>query len=234
MATDAERLAGAEVLAARLLALDRDDQLMLSRGDVAGIDALHTALPERFELVEGVDVMRDELAIDLDPNRIQPRGLSLGEGDEDGDLRVRREEKPLLEAAELRGDAQDVRLYLLDLLVEALHLLPRDLLGDTRRSDEPARQGDDRGPGDRAAGRDRAATRLRPAVVSRRHGSEGRTRFNRIGHGGPPRLRFPEPVRPTRSPQSVTWLTAREAQDAGRCADFRCGLATLDGPVAPS
>ena len=39
---------------------------MIAGRDVAGVDPLHTALPQGFQLLEAVDVMRHELAVDLD------------------------------------------------------------------------------------------------------------------------------------------------------------------------
>ena len=89
----------AEVPAARLLSGDRDLEPVLARRNVPGVDPLHAALLQGFELLEAVDVMRDELAVDLDLHRIEPEGLAFGEGDEDGDLRIGRIEQLLLETA---------------------------------------------------------------------------------------------------------------------------------------
>ena len=92
-------------------------------GDVAGVDPLHAALLQGFELLEAVDAVRDGLAVDLDLHRVQAQRVALGERDEHGQVRVRGIEEPLLQARELGGDAQDVGLDLLHLLVEAFHLL---------------------------------------------------------------------------------------------------------------
>ena len=70
--------------------------------------------------------MRDPLAVDLDLHRIEAKGLPFRERNEDGDLGVGRIEQLLLEATELRSDAEDVRFDLLNLLVQALYLLLRD------------------------------------------------------------------------------------------------------------
>jgi hypothetical protein len=60
------------VLAAGQLAGDRHLEPMLSGADVTGVDPLHAPLLQSFELFEAVDVMRSELAVDLDAHRVEP------------------------------------------------------------------------------------------------------------------------------------------------------------------
>ncbi|MBW1686698.1 MAG: hypothetical protein JRS35_16735 [Deltaproteobacteria bacterium] len=95
--------------------------------------------------------MRNELAVDLDLHRVEPESLALGKGDEEGNLGVGRIEQLFLEMTELRSNAQDVRFDLLDLLVQALHLLLGDGSCDARSAAKPAQQGEEHGPDERAA-----------------------------------------------------------------------------------
>ena len=57
---EAEALGPAEVPAAGQLAGNRDLELMFARGNVAGVDPLHASLLQGLQLLEAVDVMRDE------------------------------------------------------------------------------------------------------------------------------------------------------------------------------
>jgi hypothetical protein len=57
------------------LADDGDLQIMLAGADIAGIDALHPPLLQGFELLEGVEVMGDRLAVQLDLDRIETEGF---------------------------------------------------------------------------------------------------------------------------------------------------------------
>ena len=52
---------------------DRHVDLVVAGGDVADVDALHTAFAQRVELLEAVDVVRGELAVDVDLNRVEAR-----------------------------------------------------------------------------------------------------------------------------------------------------------------
>src|SRR6267378_7510495 len=113
----------AEVRAALKLAVDKHVQLVIPGRHVADVDPLHAALAQGLELLEAVDVVRRELAVDLEPHGVEPHRVVLGQRDEDRDLRPRRIQQLLLQLAQLRRDPEDVRLDLLDLLVEALHLL---------------------------------------------------------------------------------------------------------------
>jgi hypothetical protein len=162
-------------LAARQLSGHRDLELMLAGRDVPGVDPLDAPLLEGIQLLEAVDVMRDGFSVDLDPHRVEPEALSLCQGDEEGELGVGRIEEFLLEAAQLRGDAQDVGLDLLDLLVQALHLLLGDLAGDgscdARRAADPDQQGENDGPENPAGTRDPTAI-LPPAAPRARHNPE--------------------------------------------------------------
>src|SRR5262245_31420769 len=134
---------------------------MLARGDIPSVDPLHASLLQGLQLLEAVDVARDQLAVDLDLHRVEPELLAVGERDEDGDLRVGRIEELLLEAIELGRDAEDVRLDLLDLLVQALHLLLGALPGEARGAAEAGEQRGDESPGQAAAVRQGAAARVR-------------------------------------------------------------------------
>ena len=91
----------AEVSAARSLPGHRDLEPMLAGRKVSGVDPLHASLLQGLELLEVVDVMRDELAVDLDLHRVEPEGLAFGEGDEDGDLGIGRIEQPFFETTQL-------------------------------------------------------------------------------------------------------------------------------------
>ena len=75
-----QRLNPIEVVARSLLA------------DVARVQALDSALAERFDLHVGVDVIRDRFAVDPDARRIDFDVLVVRDLDEDGHLRARRME----------------------------------------------------------------------------------------------------------------------------------------------
>ena len=47
---------------------------------------LHAAFAQGLELFEAVDVVRDELAVDLEPNGVEPHRVVLGHRDEDRNL----------------------------------------------------------------------------------------------------------------------------------------------------
>src|SRR5262245_31117738 len=95
---EGEALAPDDVAAAGPLPGDGDLEPMVAGRDVARVDALNPSPLQRLQLLEAVDVLRDELAVDLDLHRVEPELLALGDRDEDGDLRVGRIEELLLEA----------------------------------------------------------------------------------------------------------------------------------------
>ena len=84
------------------LAGDRDFDLVLAGRHVAGVDPLHAALLQRFELLEAVDAVRDGLAVDLDLHRVQAQRVALGERDEHREMRVRGIQQPLFQALRAR------------------------------------------------------------------------------------------------------------------------------------
>ena len=117
-----ERLGLAEILAARALAVDRHLDLVRAGRNVAGVDPLHAAVLQRFELLEAVDVVRRELAVDVDLHGVEAKRVAFRDRDENREMRVRRIQQLLFEAAQLRRDAEHVGFDLLHLLVEAAHL----------------------------------------------------------------------------------------------------------------
>ena len=90
------------VLAAFELADDGDFELMRAGRNVAGVDPLHAALLQRFEFLEAVDVVRDQLAVDLDLHRVESHRIALRERDEQRNLRVRGIQQLLLEPTAAR------------------------------------------------------------------------------------------------------------------------------------
>src|SRR6185369_10257754 len=113
----------AEVGAAFKLAVNNHVELVLTGRYVADVDPLHATLSQGLELFEVVDVMRDELAIDLDSYGVEAHLVALGNGDEDRNLCPRRVQQLFLELVQFRRDGEDVRLDLLYLFVESPHLL---------------------------------------------------------------------------------------------------------------
>jgi hypothetical protein len=103
-------------------------------------------LSDWLELLEAVDVMRRELAIDLDLHGIQSEGVLWSQRHEQRDLRTRRVQQPLLECAELRRDAQDIRLDLLYLPVEALHVTAGKFVGSQACRDSEYEPEQEQGP----------------------------------------------------------------------------------------
>ena len=77
----------AEVCAALKLAVDKHLELVIPGRHVADVDPLHAALAQGLELFEAVDVVRDELAVDLEPHGVEAHLVALGQRDEDRDLR---------------------------------------------------------------------------------------------------------------------------------------------------
>ncbi len=154
---DTEALGRADLFASAQLAGNENIELMFASGNVAGVDPLHTALLQRFELLEAVDVMRNRNAIDLELHRIEAKAFSLRERHEDGDLGVGWIEKLLLETVELRSNAKYIRFDLLNLLVQALHLLLRDGFRSGGSGVDTAHQGECNQAGDSATERNRGA-----------------------------------------------------------------------------
>ncbi len=77
----------AEVRAALKLAVDKHLELVIPGRHVADVDPLHAALAQGLELFEAVDVVRNELAVDLEPHGVEAHLVALGQRDEDRDLR---------------------------------------------------------------------------------------------------------------------------------------------------
>jgi hypothetical protein len=72
--------------------------------------------------------MGNRRAVQLDLDRVETEGLAAGQGYEYRDLRIGRIQQLLFELIQFRRDAQDIALDLLNLLVQALYLLPGDFL----------------------------------------------------------------------------------------------------------
>src|SRR5262249_5545083 len=77
----------AEVRAALKLAIDKYVQLVITGRNVADVDPLYAALAQGRELFGAVDVVRNELAVDLEPHGVEAQRVALGQLDEDRDLR---------------------------------------------------------------------------------------------------------------------------------------------------
>src|SRR5690242_14909886 len=77
----------AEVRAALKLSVDKHVQLVIPGRHVANVDSLHAALAQGLELFGTVDVVRNELAVDLEPHGVEAHRVALGQLDEDRDLR---------------------------------------------------------------------------------------------------------------------------------------------------
>ena len=77
----------AEVRAALKLAVNKHVELVIPGRHVADVDPLHAALAQGLELFDAVDVVRNELAVDLEPHGVEAHLVALGERDEDRDLR---------------------------------------------------------------------------------------------------------------------------------------------------
>jgi hypothetical protein len=103
-------------------------QIMFTGSDIAGIDALHPSLLQGFEFLEGVKVMGDRLAAQLDLDRVETEGFAAGQRYEYRDLRVGRIEQLLFKLIQFRGNGQHIALDFLNLFIQALDLLPGDFL----------------------------------------------------------------------------------------------------------
>src|SRR6185295_3745806 len=57
------------------LAVDCDHDLVGTGRDVAGVYALHASALQRIEFLEAVDVVRRELAVDVDPHGVESKLL---------------------------------------------------------------------------------------------------------------------------------------------------------------
>ena len=148
------------------LAVDLHVDLVLAGRQVADVESLHAAAAQRVEFLEAVDVVRDELAVDLHPDRVDTRRILGRERDEHRHLRVGRVQQFFLEPAEFGGDLEDVGLDLLDLFVEALHLLTIGALGAARRvaEQEQQREQQHQAEHDRPDGRMPSRLRIEPCV----------------------------------------------------------------------
>ena len=60
---------------------------MVSRGHIADIDPLHATLAQCLKFLGAIDVVRNQLTVDLEPNCIQAQLVAFGQCDEDRDLR---------------------------------------------------------------------------------------------------------------------------------------------------
>src|SRR5260370_10929288 len=76
----------AEVRAALQLAVAKHVQLVIPGRHVADVDPLHAAFAQGLELFRAVDVVRNELAVDLEPHAVQAHRVAFGQRDEDRDL----------------------------------------------------------------------------------------------------------------------------------------------------
>ena len=62
---------------------------MISGENVSGIDLLHPSPFQSIEFFEGVEVLGDGFAFDLDFHRVETEGFPWIQGDENGHLGVR-------------------------------------------------------------------------------------------------------------------------------------------------
>ncbi len=83
--------------------------------DVARVGTLNTTFMQSLEFLEAIDVVRGQLAVDLDLYGIEAEVLVVGHGHENRDLRIRRKKQLLFEITEFRGDVENVGLDFLDL-----------------------------------------------------------------------------------------------------------------------
>jgi hypothetical protein len=104
-------------------------QFVLPGLDIAGEEALYPAPAQGVELLEAVQVVGDRFPLEFERDRIEAKGFLLPQGDEDRDLGVGRVEQLFLQPVQIRSDAKDIALDLLDLFVQAFDLFPGDFLG---------------------------------------------------------------------------------------------------------
>src|SRR5262249_11764081 len=76
----------AEVGAALQLAVDKHFQLVIPGRHVADVNPLHAALAQGLQLFGAVDVVRHELAVDLEPHGVETHRVALGQLNEDRHL----------------------------------------------------------------------------------------------------------------------------------------------------
>jgi len=136
MLADDEVFGGTEILAVPVFAGNRYLELMFTGRNIAGVDTLNAALLQSLQFLETVYVVRDKVSVELDLDRVKAELLAITNVDEDREMSVRWIEQSLFEYIKLGGDPQDVRLDLLNLLVEALHLLPGCFLSNSRKGVE--------------------------------------------------------------------------------------------------
>ena len=79
-------IAAAEVRAALKLAVENHLELVIPCRDGADVDPLNAALAQGVELFEAVDVVREGLAVDLEPHGVKAHLVALGHRNEDRDL----------------------------------------------------------------------------------------------------------------------------------------------------
>src|SRR5262249_19822323 len=84
---DRKAFGSGEVCAALKLAVDYHFELVIPSSHIADVDSLNATLSQGLELFEAVNVVRNELAVDLEPYGIEAHLIALGQRDEDRDLR---------------------------------------------------------------------------------------------------------------------------------------------------
>src|ERR1035438_1630704 len=106
-----DRRAALVVALVRALAGEERRQLMLSGLQVAEVDALDTAAVQGLDLERRVKVVGDDLVVELHLDRIELEQLAHVHRDEEGHLRVRREEQFLLEYEKVAIELDDVAFH---------------------------------------------------------------------------------------------------------------------------
>ena len=91
---------------------------MLSGTDITGIDALHPATLKGFQLLVGIDVVHDFLAINNHVHGIQPDIMVRDHGDKEGDLGIGGIDQRLFQLQQLCRNRQHISLDVLHLLIQ--------------------------------------------------------------------------------------------------------------------
>src|SRR5690606_30132944 len=120
-----ERGGPAVVASVRALAGEDRDELVLAGLDVADVQAMHAALDQGVGLARSVEVVRDFLAVELEADGVEREELADVHRDEDGHLRVRREQQLFLEQEEIAVQVGDELLQVLHALVERAEIARR-------------------------------------------------------------------------------------------------------------
>ena len=81
---------------------------MIPRRHIADVDPLHATLAQGLELFGAVDVMRNQLTVDLEPDGVEAHLVALRQRDKDRDLCPRWVQQFLLQLVQLRRNAEDV------------------------------------------------------------------------------------------------------------------------------